>query len=368
MTPSLILGTRKGLIILNHNGKRWTFSQQTFAGVPVSHATQDPRTGTLWVCADHGHWGQKLYRSDDKGATFTEIPTPRYPEGAELFEGAPGGDGQMKPATLSYLWTVVPGGNDQDGRLYIGTEPGGVFVSDDDGRSFDLMTSLWNHPSRIGNWFGGGRDHAGACSIIVDPRDSNHLFVGISVGGVYESVDGGQTWVGRNKGLVAHYLPNPHAEFGHDPHCLTASPSNPDVLWQQNHYGVYRSTDAGQNWVNISQTNGPVGFGFPIVVDAQDDQTAWVVPGISDEKRMAVNGAMCVCRTEDGGQTWQELRHNLPQENCFDIVFRHGMDIRGDLLAFGSTTGNLFVSADRGDTWECLGYGYPPFYSVRFGY
>jgi photosystem II stability/assembly factor-like uncharacterized protein len=136
------------------------------------------------------------------------------------------------------------------------------------------------------------------------------------------------------------------------------------VLWQQNHCGVFRSTDAGQNWLDISFDK--VKFGFPIISDSHDAHTAWVVPGISDEKRMAIDGALFVGRTEDGGESWQELRQGLPQENCYDIVFRHAIDIDGETLVFGSTTGTIFLSDNRGDNWQCLGSSFPPIYSVRF--
>lgn len=360
----LVLGTRKGLLILKQNGNSWQLAESAFMGVPFSYAMVDHRTGTLWACADHGHWGQKLYRSPDFGATLTEVPTPQYPEGSVIYDVFTGGTEQ--PAALTYLWTIVPGGDDQPERLYIGTEPGGLFQSDDGGETFHLVEGLWQHPSRPGNWFGGGRDQAGVCSIVVDPRDSQHLHVGVSVGGVYESTDGGQSWTGRNQGLRADYLPDPFSEFGHDPHCIVASPSSPDVLWQQNHCGVFRSGDGGESWRDVSQPNGKVKFGFPIAVDAQDDQTAWVVPGISDELRMTFDGALFVGRTEDGGQSWTELRNGLPQANCYDIVFRHALDIDGERLVFGSTTGNVYLSEDRGDSWHCLGNSFPPIYSVRF--
>ena len=183
----------------------------------------DERNGTMWAALDYGHWGCKLHRSKDAGATWEEVEAPKYPESATR----PPED--KDPATTSYIWIVQPGGEDQPDRVYAGTEPGGLFVSDDGGDSFQLMDTLWNQPSR-NNWFGGGRDHAGVCSIIVDPRNSNHVTIGISVGGVYETLDGGETWSAKNKGLIAEYLPDPHAEFGHDPHYILASPSNPDMF------------------------------------------------------------------------------------------------------------------------------------------
>ena len=358
----IVLGTRKGLLVLDRNGRSWQVTHSQHHGVPFSHVMVDPRTGTIWACADHGHWGQKLYRSDDGGENLTEVAAPQYPEGSTIFNVWQGGT--ESPATVTYIWTIVPGGQDQPGTLYIGTEPGGLFRSDDDGQSWVLVEGLWDHESRPKNWMGGGRDQAGACSIVVDPRNSNHLIVGISVGGVYESFDGGETWHGRNKGLRAEYLPDPLAEYGHDPHCIVAAPSSPDVLWQQNHCGVYRSLNSGQEWEDVSEK--PIYFGFPIVVDENDPDTAWVVPAISDEIRMAVDGALFVGRTEDGGQTWQHLRNGLPQENCYDIVFRHALDLDGNQLIFGSTCGNLFYSDNRGDSWENIGHYFPPIYSARF--
>ncbi len=362
-TNRLLLGTRKGLIIMQRNGSGWEITHSTFHGIPISHAMHDPRTDTTWVCADHGHWGTKLYRSNDGGTTLDEVPAPAYPENSVIYDVWSGGE---QPAKVTYLWMVVPGGDDQPNRLYIGTEPGGIFQSDDYGETFYLNKDFWSHDSRKKNWFGGGRDQAGSSSIVVDPRDSNHLYVGISVGGVYESTDGGKTWEGRNKGLRADYLPEPYAEYGHDPHYMLASPSNPDVLWQQNHCGVFRSVDRAQTWTDISQEEGPVKFGFALALDPFDEKTAWVVPGISDEKRMAVDGALCVARTEDGGETWQELRNGLPQTGSYDITFRHALDIDEEALAFGTTTGNLFFSPDRGDTWETISNYLPPVYSVKF--
>ena len=355
---TLILGTHKGLIILEKNGRDWHCKHEAHRAIPVSHAMTDPRTGVMWACLDHGHYGRKLHRSDDGGETWREIPAPKYPENTEREPGV--------PATCSYLWLIQPGGNDQPNRLYIGTEPGGLFQSDDGGETWELNEALWNHPSREKWWFGGGRDFAGLCSIVVDPRDSNHVTIGISVGGVYETRDGGKTWDGRNTGLKASYLPNPASEFGHDPHFMLASPSNPDVLWQQNHCGVFRSTDAGKTWTDISQRGGPVYFGFAIAVDAEDENVAWVVPATSDEYRVAVNQALCVARTNDGGKTWVDFREGLPQQGVYDVAYRHALDVRGDRLAFGTTTGNVFLSEDRGESWRSLGNHFPPVLSVRF--
>ena len=357
MSRQLLVGTRKGLHTYEYDNGKWCFVRENFRGVPVSFATADPRHGTLWACLDHGHWGTKLHRSTDEGRSWEEIPAPRYP----LDSLRP--DGQ--PAATSYLWIVQPGGNDQPQRLYIGTEPGGLFQSDDGGDSFQLVESLWQHSSRE-NWFGGGRDHPGLCSICVDPRDSNHLMVGISVGGVYETFDGGESWEGRNKGLYADYLPDPYAAYGHDPHFMVMSSSNPEVLWQQNHCGVFRTADGAQNWENISQAGGPVYFGFPITIDPKDANVAWVVPAVDAEFRVPVDGALCVCRTDDGGKSWKDFRAGLPQENCYDVVFRHALDVRGDSLIMGTVNGNLYLSEDRGESWCSLTHNLATGYSVRF--
>lgn len=366
MGDLLILGTRKGLLQYERHNGAWRYKSESFRAQPVSYAIRDPRTGTLWAGLDHGHWGQKLHRSDDVGATWQEVPVPVFPDGAVQSVGFPGGDRRETPAKVSYIWIIQPGGADQPNRLYIGTEPGGLFRSDDGGETFELVQSLWDRPERSEWWFGGGRDHPGLCSICVDPRDSTHIVVGISCGGVYETHDDGATWHPRNSGLYADFLPDPTSEFGHDPHFMVMSPSNPDVLWQQNHCGVFRSVDSGKTWKNISQPDAPAYFGFPIAVDAHNANTAWVVPAIDSEFRIAVDRALCVCRTDDGGSTWTALRNGLPQGAAFDVVFRHALDLSGDTLAFGTTTGNLYLSSDRGESWQCLGGNLPPIHSVRF--
>lgn len=358
MSNVLVLGTRKGLLIYEYSNRQWKLMCEAHTAIPISYSAVDPRNNTLWACLDHGHWAQKLHRSKDMGKTWEEVPAPAYPEGEEIKEGV--------PAATSYLWYLTPGGDDQPDRLYLGTEPGGLFQSDDGGDSFQLVTPLWNVPERKEWWFGGGRDHPGLCSLIVDPRDSNHLIAGISVGGVYESRDGGESWVGRNKGLRADFLPNPEAEFGHDPHFIMGSKSEPDKLWQQNHCGVFRTTDSAATWTKVSQENGPVNFGFAVSVDDDNGDVAWVVPAVSDAYRVAVDRALCVCRTDDGGKTWTDFRAGLPQESCYDVVYRHALDRSGSRMAFGTTTGNVFVSDDNGESWQSLSNQLPPVYSVRF--
>ncbi len=362
MGKKLLVGTRKGLLIMSRaggNNPEWTVESAHFEAIPVVYAMRDPRDDTLWVSLDHGHWGGKLHRSRDGGATWQEVAAPKYPEGDTVPPDF------SAPAATSYIWLIEPGGADEPKRLYVGTEPGGLFVSDDGGDSFQLMETLWYHPTNK-HWFGAGRDHPGCCSIVVDPRDSRHLIAGISVGGVYVSHDAGETWQARNRGLFADYLPDPHHDYGHDPHIILASPSNPDVLWQQNHCGIYRSENGGLQWQDISENDGPAGFGFALALDAADEGVAWVAPAVSAEYRVPVDRAIRICRTEDGGRTWQDLRAGLPQENAYDLIFRHALDNSGDSLAFGTTAGNFYVSDDRGDNWRCIAHNLAVVYSVRF--
>jgi len=359
MRENVLLGTRKGLIVLARSSNGWNVVGEHFVGAQVTYAVVDHRTGRWWACLEHGHWGIKLHRSDDRGATWEEVPAPKYPDGSEISEG--------KPASTKYLWVLEPGGSGQPQRLYLGTIPGGLFVSDDSGSSWSLHLPLWNHPSRP-SWFGGGMDEAGIHSILVDPRDSRHIFVGVSCAGVFETRNGGETWAPRNSGCRADFLPDPEAEIGQDPHSVAMCADHPDVLWQQNHCGVYRSNNAGEQWETISQSDdeSPVHFGFVVSADPSNPDEAWIVPAVSDEQRIAVDRALCVCHTLDGGKTWQTYRQGLPQKNCYDFVFRHGLDVDGDRLLFGTATGATFSSDDRGQTWQAVAPHLPPVYSVRF--
>ena len=387
MTARILVGTRKGTFLVEKTNGRWTPRLAGHPGAGVNFVARAPYTGTLWAALGHGHWGAKLSRSTDDGATWSDAPQIKYPEGARYLAPAePTEDGSdeglgptIKPATLLKLWVIAFG---PKGRIYVGTIPGGLFESHDGGESFELNRPLWNHESRGGDLFtgeGSGMTHwfgtpasegefaPGIHSIVVDPRDPQRILVAVSTAGVLESTDGGRTWRGRNKGLTMDYLPEPEAEWGHDPHFVTLSAGQPDHVWQQNHCGVFYSADGAATWKKVSQPEVGVHFGFPVAVDAKDGRTAWVVPGKSDMQRITIEGSLFVARTTDGGQTWQQLREGLPQEHAYDVVYRHALDNSGDHLAFGSTTGNLYVSEDRGDSWQTAANNLPPIYSVRFG-
>lgn len=346
MHPSLFVGTDKGLIIFRKKESGWIPEKVSFPGLPVSVVFQDTRNNCWWVCLAHKHWGAKLHRSFDEGKYWEPIDTPRYPEDALLRS--------KKPAKLRKIWCMAEGGASNPDRLYLGTEPGGLFRSDDGGKSFYLLERLWNHPSRKHEWFGAGRDEPFIHSIVVHPDNPDHFYVAISCAGVFETKDAGITWTPKNKGLIATYLPNPNVEIGHDPHLLLACRSQPEVMWQQNHCGIFRTTNGGEQWENVSGQGGFPYYGFALAIDHDDVQKAWVIPVTSDTQRTAVNLSLTVCQTSDGGKTWQNQQKGLPDQFAFDIVFRHSFDKMGSNLAFGTTTGNLFLSENEGSEWQCI--------------
>lgn len=357
MKSTLLIGTRKGLIVCKKKNGHWKPTEVHFDGIPVSIAYEDERNGNWYACLDHGHWGVKLHRSTDRGANWKELTAPAYPEGTMVKDDI--------PATTKYLWAMQHGGHSNPDRLWIGTEPGGLFRSDDGGQNFELVESFWNHPSRS-QWFGGGRDNAGIHSIVLDPRNENRMLIGISCAGVFETTDAGHTWTVRNKGLRADFLPDPSSEIGQDPHIVVAAPSNPDVLWQQNHCGIFRSTDGAASWEDVTEKDGPANFGFGIAVADDNPDQAWVAPALSDVTRVAVDKSLCISRTDDGGKTWTAFRKGLPQEHCYDIVYRHALRASAEEVIFGTTTGNLFHSADRGESWQAVSNYLPMIYSIQF--
>ncbi len=356
MSRQVLVGTRKGLLLLEARGTSFEIRRDYFRGIPVSMVYRDPSTNFWWVALDHGHWGIKLHLSKDRGNTWEELEAPKYPEGTLIKEGV--------LASLKYIWAFAAAGPNHPGKIYIGTEPGGLFESDSD--DFLLNQALWSHPSRESSWFGAGRDYPGIHSIIVDPKDDNHLYVGISVAGVFESRDRGKSWQPKNHGLKAEYLPDPNAEVGQDPHLLIAHPADVNIMWQQNHCGIFRSTNGGANWTDISDPEGAARFGFAIALDDRQFDRAWVAPAISDEIRIAHDAALCIARTDDAGKTWQYFSKGLPQIFCYDLIYRHCLIAKDDDVLFGTTTGNLFHSNDAGESWQVLSHHLPLIYCMTF--
>ncbi len=349
----LLLGTSKGLLVYEKRRRGWHCDKICFLGMPVSMIYANPYSDTWFAGLPHRHWGQKLHRSDDFGKTWQPIAAPKYPADALLRNG--------KPASLKSIWCMEQISTSQ---YFLGTEPGGLFVGTKSG-DFQLVKSLWEHPTRQQLWFGAGKDEPFIHSIVVDPRDAQHIYIAVSCGGVFETKNGGATWIARNVGLKATYLPNPTVEAGHDPHLLLLCKSNPDVLWQQNHCGVYRSTDGGQFWEDVSDVENGVYYGFALAIDHENPLRAWVIPAVSDEIRVAHDLSLSVRRTDDGGKTWATLRKGLPQKHCFDIVFRHSLDRCDKTLVFGTTTGHVFASENDGEDWKAIAKHLPKVDSVR---
>jgi photosystem II stability/assembly factor-like uncharacterized protein len=371
MSDRIWVATRKGLFTLERTGPRkWVVAEVKFLADNVTLVLPPGLGGPAFAALDHGHFGSKLHRSHDDGKTWEECATPAYPERPE---GAPpeinrmsGRENQWK---LRLIWELSQGGEDVPNRVWTGTIPGGLFRSDDGGESWEFIRSLWDNPARLG-WFGGGADYPGIHSVCVDPRDSRRVTVGVSIGGVWVTLDGGDTWECRAEGMRAEYMPPDKANDPNiqDPHRVVQCAAAPDVFWAQHHNGIFRSTNGCSSWQEVTSAR-PSAFGFAVAVHPQNADIAWFVPGVSDEKRIPVDGRVVVTRTRDGGKTFEVLTKGLPQKHAYDLTFRHALDVdeSGDRLVFGSTTGNLFVSEDAGDSWTTVSTHLPPVYCARFG-
>ncbi len=367
MTDTLLVSTRKGLFEVRRHSSGWTVQRASFLGDNVTLALVDTRDGCWYAALDHGHFGAKLHRSDDDGESWIEVGTPEYPPKPDGEDDA-GPGGRPVPWSLQRIWSLASAGAERPGQLWAGTIPGGLFRSDDHGQSWTLVESLWRHPDRK-RWLGGGADLPGIHSILVDPRDSRRVLVGVSCGGVWESTDDGESWTVRAAGMRADFMPPEQAgdPVIQDPHRVVACPSDFDRMWTQHHCGIWRSTDGARSWVEVKEA-GPSTFGFAVAVHPHDPDTAYFVPAVSDQHRVPVDGRMVVTRTRDGGSSFDVLRNGLPQTHAYDLVYRHALDIdrTGELLALGSTTGNVWISEDGGDQFVAVSTHLPPVYAVCF--
>ena len=366
MSDILNVATRKGLFMWTRQGGQWSIASRSFLGDPVNIVHTDPRDGAIYAVLELGHFGTKLHRSTDGGANWKEIAVPAYPQPADGSTRST--DSKAEGASLKGVWCLQSGGPDQPGLLWAGTLPGGLFLSRDHGDSWTLVESLWNRPQRK-EWFGGGYDLAGIHSICVDPRNSKRVLIGISCGGVWVTEDTGDTWNLQAKGMFAEFMPPDRREDQNiqDPHRIVQCASAPDCYWAQHHNGIFRTTDNASSWQSIENVQPSV-FGFGVAVHPKDPETAWFVPAIKDEARYPKDGQFVVTRTRDGGASFDVLREGLPQEDAYDLVYRHAFDIdqSGDRLAMGSTTGNLWITEDQGDSWRTLSHHMPPVYAVEF--
>ncbi len=342
------LATRKGLIVLKQKSTGWDVEKAHFDGVKVTYVCSDLAKGWIWAGVNHGHWGPKLHVSKNQGKTFEELVPPKYPEGSKL--------------SIKEYWAWA---RDSKGRIYVGTDPADLFYSDDEGKSWNLNKSFSKMEGKD-RWFGAGTDGTALHSILVHPKNDNHLIAAVSVGGVLESKDRGQSWKYINTGLQADFMPDKDDPVVQDPHLVEMSPSNPNILWQQNHCGIFKSDNSGEKWQNLSKAKGLKSpFGWAVVVDKKNPDIAYTLPALSDETRVPVQKKLVVQKTTNGGKTWKALTKGLPQKYCYDIVYRHAFKKSEKQLLFGSTTGHVYFSKNSGDSWKRLSYQLAPIYAVE---
>ena len=365
----VMVATRKGAWLFHSDATRktWRGDGPHFLGHIINHLMLDPRDGqTLLAAAKTGHLGPTIFRSTDLGRTWKEATRP------PAF--APARNGEAARAVDHTFW-LTPGHASEPNVWYAGTSPQGLFRSDDGGVTWAPFSAI-NDDAQYRVWMGsvqdGTPDGPKLHSIIVDPRDSAHLYFAMSGGGVHETVDGGRTFTPLLQGLeVVEGFDRANAAF-HDPHCVRLCASNPDRLYQQNHCGIYRLDRPSQEWVRIGKNMPqPVGdIGFPMVVHPRDADTAWVFPmdGTMVWPRTSPEGKPAVYATRDGGETWQRSDAGLPQTQAWWTVKRQAMtaDTRDPVgLYFGTTSGELWMSGNEGEKWTCIAQHLPEIYAVE---
>jgi photosystem II stability/assembly factor-like uncharacterized protein len=351
----LLVGTKKGLLVLEGEpGSAFEVATRAFAGQSVEYAMRDPRSGRYLASVTSWFYGPKIWITDDPAGEWEQA------EGAELPEGG--------EEAVARIWVIVPG--EEDGLLYAGGDPGMLFESRDGGSTWELNRGLWDHPSRP-DWQPG---NGGLClhTIAPWPGDPSRLLVAISAVGVWLSDDAGQSWRHSNDGIVLRYVPEEAADnpIQHCVHDVRRAPGRPERLFMQFHDGVYRSDDAGENWIDVGTDTGlPSDFGFPVVVDPADPDSAYVIPLTGAEDRVTPGGVVRVYETRDAGGSWTPRTEGLPQRDAYLTVLREAFDSAGagDALElyFGATSGHIFGSGDAGATWSTAAEKLPPIFSVR---
>jgi photosystem II stability/assembly factor-like uncharacterized protein len=385
----VLVGTRKGAFILTSDGKRekWDVSGPHFAGWEIYHvkgSSVDPNR--IFASQTSGWFGQIIQRSDDGGKTWFQ---PGTPTGAPVIspEGMPMGesnkfvydtsaetgkpltthqfyDGTPHPWEFKRVWHLEPSLDDPD-TVFAGIEDAALFRTTDGGQTWHELSGLRGHGTGS-QWQPGA---GGMClhTILLDPANRDRIVVAISAAGAFRTDDGGTTWKPINKGLHSQYIPDPTAEVGHCVHHVAMHPSNSNVLYMQKHWDVMRSNDAGDSWQEVSG-NLPTDFGFVIDVHAHEAETIYVVPIKSDSEHYPPDGKLRVYRSRTGGNEWEALTNGLPQENCYVNVLRDAMAV--DSLDscgvyFGTTGGQVYASPNNGDTWAPIVRDLPPVLSVE---
>lgn len=363
---ALLVGTRKGAFVFRGEPARrsWRIEGPYFLGNTVNHLVPDPHDGhALLMGAKTGHLGPTVFRSSDFGRTWVEAKQP------PRFRKA--GPGETGRAVDSVFW-LSAAHSSQPGSWYAGTAPVGLFRSRDGGLTWEEVAGFNDglYPKiqhKVENVPDGSLLH----SILVDPQDAGHLYVGLSTGGVFESLNAGESWSPLNQGVEAYFLPEPNPEFGHDPHLVGLHPLRPDRLYQQNHCGVYRLDRPASRWqrigLNLPKEVGDIGF--PIVLHPRDPDCVWVFPmdGTEVWPRTSPGGRPAAYRTRDGGATWQRQDRGLPAEQAWWTVKRQAFcaDARDPVgLYFGTTSGEIWASTDEGESWFQIAAHLPHIYSL----
>ena len=361
----LLIGTRKGAFVLNADGarKNWEVAGPLFGGWELYHLKGSPvNPDRIYASQSNSWFGQKIQRSDDGGKTFEPV------DSKFLYAGVAGThqwfDGTAHPWEFKRVWHLEPSLTEAD-TVYAGVEDAALFRSTDGGNRWTEMPGLREHGSGA-KWMPGA---GGMClhTILLDPSNSNRMFIAISAAGAFRTDDGGVTWQPINRGLHSEFLPDPKAEVGHCVHHVAMNPLRPNVLFMQKHWDVMRSDDAGDSWREISG-NLPSDFGFPIDIHAHEPDTVYVVPIKSDSEHYPPDGKLRVYRSRTGGNEWEPLTHGLPQQDCYVNVLRDAMAV--DTLDscgiyFGTTGGQVYGSADAGDTWMPIVRDLPAVLSVE---
>jgi photosystem II stability/assembly factor-like uncharacterized protein len=361
----VLVGTRKGAFVLTADGKRqhWDVSGPLFGGWEIYHVAGSPADpDRLYASQSSGWFGQLIQRSDDGGTTWEQV-------GSQFeYDGVPGThqwyDGTPHPWEFARVWHLEPSPTDPD-TVYAGVEDAALFRSVDGGQEWQELPGLRGHGSGA-SWQPGA---GGMClhTILLDPVDPQRIFVAISAAGAFRTDDGGLTWRPINRGLRSEGIPDPDAEVGHCVHRIAMHPSRPEVLFMQKHWDVMRSDDAGESWHEISG-DLPSDFGFPIAVHSHEPDTAYVVPIKSDSLHFPPDGRLRVYRSRAGGNEWEPLTEGLPQTNCYVNVLRDAMAVDSlDTCGvyFGTTGGQVYASADAGDTWAPIVRDLPAVLSVE---
>ena len=373
----LSVGTKKGLFLLHsdRNRSKWSFSGPFLPGSEIYHAIIDPRTGTLFALVNDPWFGNRVQYSKDMGATWQDSKkSPAFPASGPAYQPLSGtsekessfGQALFK---LERIWHIEPGPASQPGIMYCGVAPAALFRSSDSGVTWDEIPALTNHPTRA-KW---GPGAGGMClhSIIVDPSNPDHISIAISAAGVFSTQDGGKTWDPMNSNLK--YILNKfdskiekYPQVGQCVHHLVAAAGRNPRFYAQTHWGTYRSDDGAKSWIDITE-GLPSDFGMLMAAHPRNPDIAYVAPLGGGELRCPPEGKLRVYRTSNGGKTWEAQVKGLPQQNAFMGMYREGMcmdSLEPAGVYLGTNTGQLYSSANEGETWECITASLPPILSV----